>query len=62
MLKTHEDIMKELIDSFEKLLNEIEVSQKQLEMSGRTSVQARFFRTRKVITEWGNTGGKRGLW
>lgn len=55
--KTAEDIQTEVKDSFQEMLNEIEVSMKALKMSGRDYEEARVARTRKILRVWFNNNG-----
>ena len=51
-LKTHEALLGDLIDVFQDLLNDIDANQKELELAGRTSDEAKAYRTRKRIRNY----------
>lgn len=50
--KTHEQMLSNLIDDFQQLIDEIQVNQKSLEINDRTSDEAKYHRTRKIIRNW----------
>ena len=51
-LKTHEELLGDLIDVFKQLLDDIEANQKELKLAGRTSDEAKAHRTRKRIRHY----------
>jgi hypothetical protein len=57
-LKTHEGIMLAVIDSFERMLEEVEINHKDIEISNRENkVAAHRARTAKIVHTWFMTGG-----
>lgn len=51
-LKTHEDLLGDLVNQCQLILDEIEIHQKQLKLDGRTSDADKYFRTLKVMKKW----------
>jgi len=58
-LKTHEHMLEYFADSVSSILNEIEINQKELKMSGRDNDQAKYFRTKKILKKWFFENGNR---
>ena len=58
-LKTHETLLSYFAESVSKVLNEIDINQRALAESGRTSDQAKYFRTKKILKKWFYENGNR---